>query len=115
MDSSRQIQALRALGIVLVVGLGIAEVLFGARYPALAPIATGVGWLVGKLLGVPLEAVLDAALQAMRADKRVEIARHAMASLPPREKHQLIEFVGSMHPPPNDVGQKQMPKKESEL
>lgn len=102
----------RALGVLAVVGLTAAASVYADAAPWLTPLASAAAWAVGKLLGVPVDSVVDAALQAMRTDRKVQITVRALASLPPKEARQaaeslapaartsLVEFVDSIRPPP---------------
>lgn len=106
------LSALRAAALVVVVLLSLLAAAFGDRAPWLAPANAAFAWLVGKLLGVPLDGVVDAALQTMQQETRLRItvramrslppaaARQVIESMPPDEQAQIVEFVESIRPPP---------------
>ena len=110
--NGRTLRSLRAVGAVVVVALTGAALQLGDQYPVLVSLAAGAAWLQGKLLGVPIDDVVGAALQTMRTGKRVQItvhsintlppdaARQVIESMPPPARAQLIDFVDSLRPPP---------------
>ena len=62
-----------------------AAVLWGNQYPWLHGVAALVAWLVGKLLGVPIDSVVAAALTAMGSDKAIKLAVTSVNSMPPNK------------------------------
>lgn len=84
---------LRVIGVAVVVIATGATVLFGSKYPQLAAVNTGLAWLVGKLLGVPIESVTQAVLKTMAPDKAVAMTVQAVQSLPPARAEAVAQGV----------------------
>jgi hypothetical protein len=66
-----------------------ASVMWGDLYPVLVPINAIVCWVVGKLLGVPIDSVITAALAAMTPDKAIGLAVTAVSSSMPPAKNEV--------------------------
>lgn len=98
---------LRALGVAVVTGSTVATVLLAQRYPAIASLNAGIAWLAGKLLGTPLQQVMQAALSAMKPQEAVALTVRAVQSMPPAKAdavaHNVLQeiaahAVGTMEP-----------------
>lgn len=104
-------QRWHAAGVVAAFAASVAAAVFSERFPWAAPAASLFAWGVGKMLGVPMDSVVDTALQSMRVDRKTlitiksleslppEAARAVVESLPPPARNQIIAFVESMRPP----------------
>lgn len=120
----------RVLGVLAVVATTALSVWIGTQWPALAAAATSLNsivcWYVGKLLGVPLDDVIKAALQVMQPDRAVAVTVEALRSMPPANaetvtqkllqsippdaQSRIVAFVGdSLHPPPSPPSQPPTP------
>lgn len=75
------------------------------RYPHaaswIAMVAGPVCAYIGKLVGVPVEGIVQLALGEMKPEKAAAIAVQAMQSLPPdATRGAVMQLVQSMRPPP---------------
>lgn len=84
---TNRVMMYRAIGTVVVAGVTALVTWLCTVYPWLSPMGAittaGVGTLVGKLVGRPMEAVTSAALSAMTPDKVVQVTANALRSMPP--------------------------------
>ena len=96
MKQASKIMLWRAIGVSVVAASTAAAVL----YPQLAPANALFAWLVGKLLGMPLDTVVESSIAAMSPARAVEITLHAAENMPPSVR---VEFMRSLRPPPPDV------------
>lgn len=112
----KHILLLRLLGVLAIVGVNVAAVMLGDKVPAIEVAATAVCWYIGKLLGVPLDAVVKQAL-ASDPDKAVDIAAEAirsmppvaaevatralLASIPPDAQQRVVVLLNTTTPPPS--------------
>lgn len=98
LDANRLL-ILRAVGLVLVVAATVAAALLGPKWPVVNVAATTVCWYVGKVVGIPADAVVKYALQAMHPDKAVSVAVGALQSLPPEQAESATRTLLASIPP----------------
>lgn len=87
-----------AAGLAVVLACIFVCVQWGTEYPILQVLALGVCTFVGKLLGMPLEAVFTHVMQK-RPDMAVKIAIDALQSLPPEAAEEATKQLISSIPP----------------
>lgn len=93
MNAAAKLTLWRVLAIAIVAGATAATAAFGARYPQLAPANAVLAWLVGKLLGVPLDGVVTGAVGAMSPERAIGIAVGAVQSMPPAKAEAVAQGV----------------------
>jgi len=85
MHAKQKVMALRGAGLVLVTAVTAAASVWGADFPVLHIVAAAVCWTVGKVVGVPADAVTQLALTLMRPERAVDTAVSALRSFPPEQ------------------------------
>jgi hypothetical protein len=102
-----QIVLLQIVGGLAVAGIGVGAAWIGMQgYPEIAGLLGPVmGALIGTLFGTPIAAVTLNQVSKMPPPMAAEVARRAIASLPPDTRHQLqaatVVLTGiSDRPPP---------------
>lgn len=94
-----RVRTYRAIGAAAVATTTVIAAALADRYPWLTAVNTAVAWWVGKLLGVPLDAVVQAALAAMKPDRAVMVAVDALRSLPPEQAEDATRTLLRSIPP----------------
>lgn len=97
--SVRQMLWLRGGGLIVVVLAASAAFHWGGAYPIVNVLASAVCLYVGKVCGVPAEAILRYALSAMHPDKAAQFTLDAVRSMPPAQAEDLARQIISSFPP----------------
>lgn len=111
-----RVRVYQGIGVAVVGAMSALTYLLAPQYPWLVPLDTGVCWLVGKLLGMPVDAVVSAALARMQPDRAAAVTAKALQSMPPEATRTIlrsippavaqrvaIEFSGASEPPPPEA------------
>lgn len=100
MISSQGLRVLKACAAGVVVAAAGIAALLAERYPAwgplLVPITTALGSAVAHRFGVPIRAVLEQALQALKPEAKEEVTRRVLQSMPAPMAMRVVE---SLRPP----------------
>jgi hypothetical protein len=100
MISSQGLRVLKACAAGVVVAAAGIAALLAERYPAwgplLVPITTALGSAVAHRFGVPIRAVLEQALQALKPEAKEEVTRRVLQSMP---APMAIRVMESLRPP----------------
>lgn len=110
MSERSQVLMLQIVGFLAVCGVVVLCAVLGAKgYPIPAAlIASLVSGLIGTLFGQPLAKVTLAAVSNMPPPMAAEVAKRAIASLPPDARTQLahanVVLTGLTDPPPPTEG-----------
>lgn len=91
--TASRLRWIRVVAVVLVTGTTALTVALASKYPALASVNAGLAWLAGKLLGVPLQDVMQAALRAMQPADAVKLTVAAVRSMPPAKAEAVAQTV----------------------
>lgn len=108
-----QILMLQIVGGLAVAGIGAGAAWLAMQgYPEIAGVlGTTAGALVGKLFGAPIDAVTLSRVSKMPPPMAAEVARRAIASLPPDTRTQLegacvvLSRVSDRPPAPTQPGE----------
>lgn len=95
---TRQLMYLRAGGWLLVGAALVASLVWGGQYPAVNIIAAAVCGVVGKYLGLPVDAIIRYVL-TRQPDKALSIAADALQKLPPAEVESATQGLLASLPP----------------
>lgn len=80
-----RIRIYRALGAAIVVGVGAGSVALAPKFPWAVGIANLLTWYIGKLLGIPVDDIIAAALAKKSPAQLVELACKAITAMPVQE------------------------------
>lgn len=91
----QRMRVLRLLGAGAASILTAMSMLWADHFPWLVPLATGLSWAVGKLLGVPVDDVIADALRGMRPEKVADLAVGAIGSMPPETASTAVQRIAA--------------------
>lgn len=80
--TTARVRLYRILGVVVVVGVSIGSAMLAPRFPWVGPIAAIICWYVGKLLGIPTNEIIAAALAKKDPTQIAQIAMSAITAMP---------------------------------
>lgn len=105
LERPKRVRVIRLIGGLTAFGVVVGGAAVAARWPTFAPfsssIATAITWWIGKALGIPLDAITQAALTHMQPAKVVELVLSTVHSLPPEDAAAITTGLkDSLRPPP---------------
>lgn len=83
LDEKTKLRVWRALGLAVMFAVSIGSIALAPRYPWIVLPANVLCAWIGKALGIPVEAVMQAALRAWGPEKVADLAVKAISSMPP--------------------------------
>ena len=83
MRAPERLDVWQGVGVAVVGAMSALTYMFAPQFPWLVPLDAGVCWLVGKLLGKPVDEVISAALARMKPDRAAAVTAKALQSMPP--------------------------------
>lgn len=96
----RRLLLYRVLGGLAIAAIAVVSTWLSPRWPWVATVAAPACAYIGKLVGVPVDAITEFALRLMQPERVAALAVRAIQSMPPeRSTVATRRIIASIHPP----------------